>query len=415
MPPNGFPANEPADYGSVTHAAVSNIEIAAPTRDRAHCLAITDDFFDPSQPSSWSGAIDQACAGTMRGEDTDAPRRLFLIASGNTVDSGKKDAVLKLRKLEDPAQSWNALTIGGYTAKDNVSLPLTPAVQANERSPYGRGTVGFDKSTMPFKPEIVFEAGNMAVDSSGDCMSHEALSLITTGSSPIDEPLVSFWATSAATAMAANFMGRLMAGSPGLWPETYRALTVHSADWTPPMRRKLKTFSKKAVNHPLLREFGFGVPDLQRALHSARNDVTLFVQTEIQPFALSDDGSSRAVFNEIHYYRLPWPIRVLQDLEEKKVILRVTLSYFPDVNLSPRAATRPESYRAYGLRFKLKGPKETHEDFRKRINDSERETGEKIDADGQSGRWLVGPGSISAGSLHSDMWRGPLWILPPWT
>jgi hypothetical protein len=205
--------------------------------------------------------------------------------------------------------------------------------------------------------------------------------------------------------MAGNFLGDLMAELPGHWMETYRALTVHSAEWTAPMRKLMRAFSNRKVNHPLLREFGFGVPNLQRALRSARNDVTLLAEAEIQPFALSGDGQ-RAVFNDIHYYKLPWPVTALQELENKKVELRITLSYLPDANLNPRAATRPESYRAYGLRFKLKRADETEEDFRQRINKSEREVGASFDKDGQANKWLIGPGSISAGSLHSDIWRG---------
>ena len=178
LPPGGFPANKPANYGDVTYGAVAKIEIEDAHRARAHCLAITDEFFDPSRPSSWSGAIDQACAGSLPGDDDDRSRRLFLIASGNTVDNGKIDQVLALRALEDPAQSWNAITIGGYTAKENIyptGSELRPAVKANNRSPYGRGSVGFDRSLMPIKPEVVFEAGNMAVNASNDCISHELI------------------------------------------------------------------------------------------------------------------------------------------------------------------------------------------------------------------------------------------------
>ena len=408
LPPGGFPPTEPANYGDITVGAIAKIEVEDPSRARAHCLAITDDAFDPSRPSTWSGAIDQACAGSTAGDDDDGPRRLFFIASGNTADDGKIDDVLVLRALEDPAQAWNAVTVGGYTAKDAIHPPnsgLRPAVKANNRSPYSRGSVGFDRSLMPFKPEVVFEAGNMAVDRSDDCRSHESLSLISTGSSPLSKPLVPFWATSAATAVAGNFFGQLMAALPNRWEETYRALMVHSAEWTVPMRKRMRAFSNRKTNHPLLREFGFGVPNIDRALRSGRNDVTLMAETAIQPFGLSADRT-RAVFKDIHYYRLPWPSSVLQQIENEIVDLRITLSYFPEPNLNPRAATRPETYRSYGLRFKLKRSDETEDHFRQRINKSEREAGASFGSDGLAGNWLVGPGSVSAGSLHCDIWRG---------
>jgi hypothetical protein len=45
---------------------------------------------------------------------------------------------------------------------------------------------------------------------------------------------------------------------------------------------------------------------LQRAVFSAQNDVTLVAQAPIQPFAPSDAGGP-PVFNEMHFYDLPWP------------------------------------------------------------------------------------------------------------
>ncbi len=42
--------------------------------------------------------------------------------------------------------------------------------------------------------------------------------------------------TSAATAQAAYLAASILADYPNLWPETVRALIVHSADWTPAMR-----------------------------------------------------------------------------------------------------------------------------------------------------------------------------------
>lgn len=109
--------------------------------------------------------------------------------------------------------------------------------------------------------------------------------------------------------MAGNFVGQLKAAVPGLWPETYRALAVQSAEWPPPIRKKLigkgshwKGISKGAMQL-LLRDVGFGVPNLGRAVASARNDVTLLAQAEIQPFTLVQGGN--AVFDEMHFYELP--------------------------------------------------------------------------------------------------------------
>jgi len=287
---------------------------------------------------------------------------------------------------------------------------LSPVVGANQRSPYSLSSVSLPPDLAPIKPEVLFEAGNMVVDDTHFCDYHPAVSLLSTGADVETTPLVPCWATSAAAAMAGQFFGRLQAGLPNLWPETYRALAVQSAEWPTPIRSlfigrgrhwKGNIMGKR---QKLLRTYGYGVPDLNRALQSALNDVTLIAQQEIQPFIRSDDGQ-RAIYNEMHYYGLPWPKTALEELENETVIMKVTLSYFPEPNLSGRAMTKPDTYRAFGLRFAMKRLLETREDFRARVNASQ-------DAEGEGGAdeskgWLLGSRSVQAGSLHCNLWRGP--------
>ncbi|WP_348952183.1 hypothetical protein [Amycolatopsis melonis] len=56
-----------------------------------------------------------------------------------------------------------------------------------------------------------------------------------------------------------------MAEYPALWPETVRALIVHSAEWTPAMKAQFPANKKKAPRIALHRRYGMGVPDLARA------------------------------------------------------------------------------------------------------------------------------------------------------
>ena len=415
LPPRGFPATEPANYGVVTQGAVARAEIERADTVRSFCVATSSPDFSPAGPSSWSGAIDQLCAGAMPGDRTeevaaaDHPKRLLLIATGN-AEPGQRSAVELIRSLEDPAQSWNALTIGGYTAKDAIPADppgLRPLVAANNRSPYSLASCDLPNDLTPIKPEVLFEAGNMLVDATDYCGGHPAVSLLAAGSDVIREPLIPFNATSAAAGVAGNFIGRLKAALPGLWPETYRALTVSAAEWPQPIRARLigrgahwKSGSKRERQR-ILRNVGFGVPDLERAVKSAANDVTLVAQTEIQPFA-SINGQP-AVFNEMHFYDLPWPRTILEQLENEIVIMKVTLSYFIEPNLSGRAATRPDTYRSFGLRFEIKKRTETGAAFRRRMT-VQREAEDRPVA--EASHWLLGPNAVQAGSLHCDLWRG---------
>ncbi|HEV7435552.1 MAG TPA: S8 family peptidase [Pseudorhizobium sp.] len=180
LPPRGFPATEPANYGVVTQAAVARVEIDRADAVRSFCVATSSPEFSPARPSSWSGAINQLCAGAMPGKRGDRvtaanhPKRLLLIATGN-AEPGQRAAVETFKSLEDPAQSWNALIVGGYTAKEAIPVDpagLTPVVTANHRSPFSRGSCDLPDDLTPIKPEVLFEAGNMLVDATGYCGVH---------------------------------------------------------------------------------------------------------------------------------------------------------------------------------------------------------------------------------------------------
>ena len=252
----------------------------------------------------------------------------------------------------------------------------------------------------------------MVSDASGLCDWNPAVSLLAPGSDVVAEPLVPFWATSAAAGMAGNFVGRLQAARPDLWPETHRALIVDSARWSEPISKRFigkgahwKTGKAitKAKMQKMVREFGYGVPDIERAILSALNDATLMAQADIQPFAINADGRT-AVFNEMHFYDLPWPKAILEQLENKIVTMKVTLSYFIEPNLTGKAATRPDTYRSFGLRFAMKKRTETREHFRSRLSASQ--AGDGTEAAVETSCWLLGPKAIQAGSLHCDLWRG---------
>jgi len=417
LPPHGFPPTKPPSYGIVTQGAVGLVETERPNLLRSYCLATSATDFPPTRPSTWSGAIDQIASGSMLGDTSekglakDRPKRLLLVATGN-VTGGMAVNVLPSQPLEDPSQSWNALTIGGFTRKEQSPAPppiLNAAVPANHRSPFSRGSQSLPNDLTPIKPEVLFEAGNMASDEIGFCGWDPSMSLLSTGSDIVTEPLVPFWATSAAAGVAGNFIGRLQAAHPDLWPETHRALTVDSARWPEPIRKNFVgkgahwKGGSKGVKQQHLREFGYGVPDIERAIFSAQNDATLIAQSEIQPFALGVDGTT-AVFNEMHFYDLPWPKNVLEKLENEIVTMKVTLSYFIEPNLTGKAATRPDTYRSFGLRFDMKKRGESDANFRSRITASQEKDGGEVES--EASYWLLGPKAIQAGSLHCDLWRG---------
>ena len=198
---------------------------------------------------------------------------------------------------------------------------------------------------------------------------------------------------------------------PQAWPETVRALMVHSAEWTQMMRDQFLPNSQspsKGDCANLLRICGYGVPNLESALYCAANTLTLISEAELQPYDLREQtrGGRTRVTRDMHLYDLPWPTDILQDLGETLVRMRVTLSYF--IEPGPGEIGWQDRYRypSHLLRFVVNGPGETQEEFSRRVNTQVRDEEEGHPGTaGPGDRWLVGE-ARNVGSIHSDTWQG---------
>lgn len=382
-------------------------------------MAITNEDVSGERGTSWSASVDRAAIGRMEGDDANSPRRLFFISAGNVpaVMNVADLQPLENYPIEDPAQAWNALTVGGYTQKqiiDDDGLDgYQPMAPMGELSPYSRNSLAWVQGKSPVKPEIVMEAGNRARSpNSQGLVSCPSLELLTTGSEADRLPIVNFAATSAATALASRLAARLKADHPDYWPETIRALMVHSAEWTEPMWQRLQATDSLREKQRLARCFGYGVSSYERATASAKEHLALVAQQAIQPYkkkvTIKDGKKSNSVgFNECHYYPLSWPRALLEQYADNDFILKVTLSYFIEPNPGRAAAIDPQKYQSFGLRFDLKRSQETAIQFRTGINAEETLPAEVAAATrpNDSG-WVFGSSSISAGSIHCDQWVG---------
>nr|VFK53943.1 MAG: Subtilase family protein [Candidatus Kentron sp. TUN]VFK55897.1 MAG: Subtilase family protein [Candidatus Kentron sp. TUN] len=261
------------------------------------------------------------------------------------------------------------------------------------------------EKTWPLKPDIVLEGGNAAKDAVG-AVWMPSLSLLTAHHKPEERLFTTTNATSAAAALCSRMAAQLMASYPKLWPETIRALIVHSAQWSDAQRRMFMTGGPtKARHRNLIRHCGFGVPNLSRALWSAANSLTLIAQDTLRPFE-KKEGSSTPSAREMNLYELPWPISELESLGETEVEMRVTLSYFIEANPSERGFKGRYKYESHGLRFEVKRPTETIKDFRKRLNKLARDEEEKTPTGDTDPGWRLGTQLRHLGSLHSDIWHG---------
>jgi hypothetical protein len=135
------------------------------------------------------------------------------------------------------------------------------------------------------KPEIVLEGGNLAVTEQGDFVHRDSLELLTTAPGFLQKPLTTIHATSAATASAARLSIQIQNAYPNLWAETIRGLLIHSARWSEAMLGLVdphRAGSTGAVQR-IVRVFGFGIPDPQRSILSAENEVTLLCEDSLTP------------------------------------------------------------------------------------------------------------------------------------
>jgi hypothetical protein len=401
--------NQGESYGDLTIEAVGRVEISAANRRRIFSMSVTaDDGRDRGRPSSWSAVIDRLASDY---EYQGATPRLFFLSAGNTQDTAawaEHPASLATNGIQDPSQAWNAITIGAYSQLTNITEPNMAHYQAiaavDDLSPFTTTSCTWS-SDWPFKPDIVMEGGNAAIEPGGFTSTASSLSLLTTHCEPLLRSFTTTHATSAATALATKLGAEIGVAYPSFWPETVRAVMVHSARWTPKMLEQYLGHQKsRASLTNLLRHCGYGVPNVQRALWSASNSLTLIVQDQLQPY---EKVRSAIKTRDMHLHALPWPTDILEGLGNTNVTLRVTLSYFIEPNPGDRGAANKYAYQSHALRFAVRRPLENEAIFRARINAGARdeENGLPVQTVGDAG-WFIGETLRRRGSLLSDTWTG---------
>lgn len=200
--------NDPDLYGAITAKGVDQVEIAEHGKKRAFMMAVTvqqgTGAGEHGKPTSWSATIDALAFGraviSTRSNFIDLDReelataRLFILSAGNIRKnlSGCPGDDYRVRNdeepIEDPAQSWNAITVGAYSRHKDMKdadhegfKDWTPVAEPGEISPASRTSVKFDGRKWPFKPEVVADGGNYAQPlSGGELDTPESLAILTT-------------------------------------------------------------------------------------------------------------------------------------------------------------------------------------------------------------------------------------------
>lgn len=406
--------NEPELYGAITRESIGRVEIENPERRRIFCMAVTtDDYRDRGKPSSWSATVDAISSGAE-----DEQHRLILLSAGNTDPSqiANYPASNQTDTVQDPGQSWNALTVGGYTEKVLINDPdfsdYEPIAPSGDLSPSSCTSTAWSKN-WPFKPDIVMEAGNMGVDKNlvpPFVSTIDDLELLSTHHEFHENLLVNFGETSAATALATRLSAMLLTKYPDLWPETLRGLLVHSAEWTDALKANFNLTSKSGYRE-LLQYCGYGVPNQEKLFWSTSNSLTLIAQDSLQPYY--KDGSDIKT-RDINLHEIPWPKDILDDLGETEVQMKVTLSYFIEPNPGQRGWSTKYRYASHRLQFDVRRSLESVDSFKQRINKQARdEEFNSTHNQPETGEWVLGANLRKTGSIHSDTWIGTAAELAP--
>lgn len=400
LPPHGAKPNDPLLYGSITQQSALKAEIQSPRNNRSFCMAVTVSNKTQGRPSSWSAAVDSFTSGYK-----DDYQRLFIISAGNAYpcDTGFAYPESNLfAEIEDPSQAWNALTVGAYTEKVLTGVGNSKGLALNGGlSPFSTTTINWGKKhKWPLKPDVVFEGGNVVANGSHNS-EDAALECLTTHYKTTQNQFDTINATSCATAKAAWLSAQIWVIYPTAWPETIRGLIIHSARWTKEMKRQFLTGQNASDYRELIQICGFGVPDLEKVLHSFNNSLTLISQESFTPFKKE---KSAIQTKEMHLYELPWPKTALVALGMQEVTIRITLSYFIEPSPGERGWKNRYRYASFGLRFDLNRPNEKRSTFIGRINKAIQAEEDEKDEIPESGAnsWCIGSNNRHLGSVHSD-------------
>ena len=368
-------------YGAVIEDAIDK---ASNMKASIQCMAVTDESSYNGIATSSSAALDESIYHQGLCD------RLVLVSAGNVetsdVYSNHYIESCKAHTVKSPAQAWNALTVGAYTEKAVINDDAyKPLAALGGVSPYSCSSFPWNEKRN--KPEIVMEGGNVAYHNLLKEISHSDLSLVTT-SNNLQEPLESFCATSAATGLAIRLAARIKVENPQLSMLSIRGLMIHSARWTEEMKRINKIEERMSL-------CGYGVPDEDIAIYSNEKYATYIFENQLIPYI---KGETSNIYGQMHFYDLPWPKELLEEMGSEEVRIRITLSYY--VKPSPGYAGRTSKYRyaSATLQFDLKTATETQEEFLCRRNNNE---GKKT-TDNENNRWTIKQQRRERGTVQSD-------------
>ncbi|MBP5974000.1 S8 family peptidase [Brasilonema sp. CT11] len=352
--------------------------------------------------SAWASAIDNL---------TWEKDILFIVAAGNLPLNGKIGSTrLSVQEhlaahrtypdylLEDscrianPAQSFQALTVGSISPGSYHALPYSSISQKDKPSAFSCSGLGI---WYTIKPEVVEYGGDLVKDEGTppniifpkDVCPELVRSTLSGGSAIASDKV----GTSFAAPKVSHIAARLAAELPDESCLLYRALIVQSARWT--QWAQAEDNSKKTQ---IIRQMGYGIPNLDRALGNSPNRITLITR-----------GERRIKARQAHVYQVKLPDELRSQGEALDILVEVTLSY----KAQPRRTRRNRrKYLSTWLDWDCSGKGEDPKRFLAKIlkeydapEDTEKGEGTfKWTLSKQNNHGIIRDVSRSAGTLQKD-------------
>ncbi len=323
---------------------------------------------------------------------------LFIVAAGNLpLDSRIGFTRLSIREhieanrlypyylLEDscrianPAQSFQALTVGSIVCISYNSPPYFSIAQKDEPSSFSCSGLGIWDS---IKPEVVEYGGDLVKNESTapDIILHKNVSPELVRSTLNGGPAIGYdkFGTSFAAPKVSHIAARLAANLPNESCLLYRALIVQSARWP-------EWTMKNDVNKlHIVRQIGYGLPNVDCALGNSPNRITLMTT-----------GERRISAKKAHVYQVKLPEKLRSPGEKFQILVEVTLSY----KAQPRRTRRNRrKYLSTWLDWECSKKGEDPESFLNRIL-KDYHIPEDVEKGEDSFQWTLGKRSKNHGKI----------------
>lgn len=214
-------------------------------------------------------------------------------------------------RIANPAQSFQALTVGSVASDYYNQPPLTSIAQKDKPSAFSCSGLGIWET---IKPEVVEYGGDVVTDNNNipslttpEAICPELVRSTLNGGYSIacDRVGVSF-----STGKVTHIAACIEAEFPDESCLLYRALIVQSA--------RLPEWTKQSdVNlFHAIRQIGYGIPNLDRAIGNTLNRITLITR-----------GERRIKARQAHIYQVQLPQELRSQGEDIEILLEITLSY----------------------------------------------------------------------------------------